>query len=119
MQEKDDIEDRLQNVMQEDKLVNFFTSSGMTPEDIKMIMHSEGPDIAPDSNLLQAELQEDIDCEEHLTDIQIKDGISRLKQLALKALTYVHVVNGISMSAVFLDGFGDREEAQFHLQEDK
>lgn len=116
----DNIDERLDNLMQQEQYAKFFANSGMSQEDIHSIVYAEGTRMiddtisVPDEELLPIKLDETIDYEEHLTEIQIKDGVNRLKQLALKALTFMHTVDGTSMSCIFLQD-APQKEPEFHL----
>jgi len=104
----------------QDSYAAFLAQSGMKPEDVKRVLeaHQTGGEEMVQDDLLPSHLDEEINYDECLTDIQAKDGLNRLKLLALKVLTYTHVVSGSTMAPVFLRDLSQQEPVHFHLNPD-
>lgn len=117
---------------QERRYAEFLASSGIKQEDIADIIEQqkratnrkteqqqgqENAAVVVQDDLLPSKIEEEVDYDERLTDIQIKDGINRFKLLALKVLTYSHVVSGSSMAPIFLRDLSQQEFVNFHLNQ--
>lgn len=101
----------------------FLKDGGMTQEDLRSIQFAEGNRMVDAERereeLLPTQADADIDLDEQLTDIQRKDGINRLKILALMGLTYHHVTTGEGMSAVFQRDAPAESDIRLHLRDRK
>lgn len=95
-----------------ERYAQFFASSGLKPEDIHSLIV---PLEKKEDELLPTQLDDNIDYDEHLTDLQTKDGLNRLKLLALKVLSYTHVTSGSSMAPIFQRDLNEEKSTQFHL----
>lgn len=117
----------------QESYAEFLAQSGMKKDTIEQVLKAQGggggggdsqPSAAGEQtsfvqdDLLPSHLDEQIDYDECLTDIQIKDGLNRLKLLGLKVLTYTHVVSGSTMAPVFLRDLSQQEPVHFHLTPD-
>lgn len=96
-----------------ERYAQFLASSGLKPEDVQSLII---PMEKTTDELLPTQLDENVDYNEHPTDLQIKDGLNRLKLLALKVISYTHVTSGSSsMASIFQRDLTEQKATQFHL----
>ena len=107
--------------IKEERVSAFLGDVGFSKEDMRQMVYAEGnlemngvsrKELMP----LDIFADEDIDLDEKPTEIEIRDGISRLKLLAIKVVTYAHVVNGQSMATVFDHDAESKRKRHFHLR---
>ena len=113
MDDGSNIDDRVKSLLKDDQFKQFFGDVGMDVKEVDdLLKHDDAAEFMSFQN------ETNINYDEVPKELEIKDGINRLKQLALKVSAYMHVKHHDPVPWMFQnDDIKTEKGPTFHLRQ--